>query len=50
VIFAHQRERVKPEWRGIFCPCRDGGLAKEPRWAVPGACTVIALKHTFPVN
>lgn len=41
-IAAHQRQKVKPEWRGIFCPCWEGGLAMEPSWAVPGACVVVA--------
>lgn len=46
VITAHQRQRVKPERRGTFCPCWETGIAKEPSWAVLGACTVVAWKHT----
>lgn len=48
VITAHQTHRVKPEWRGSFCRCREGGLAKESSWAAPRTCTVATSKHTCP--
>lgn len=50
VITARQRHTVKPEWRGSFCRCREGGLAKESSCAIPKACTVATSKHTCPGN